>query len=155
VVHDDESVIAAGIVSAACDRIVRCCGLSKSELMVRVGLDEQLLADPDAPVRASAFMALIRCAKEHGDDDPALGLKLACLVDLREHGFWGYAVLSSTSLRERIEAHLRYQRMRTPWRIAVGMEAGADLFLTSNSDPPLLSAPRCSVTEARRQERSA
>jgi hypothetical protein len=42
VVHDEESVIAAGIESAACDRIVRCCGLSRSELMTRAGLDEQL-----------------------------------------------------------------------------------------------------------------
>ncbi|HTU60228.1 MAG TPA: AraC family transcriptional regulator ligand-binding domain-containing protein, partial [Polyangiales bacterium] len=92
--------------------------------MLRAGLDEQLLAEPDAQVRASALMDLIRCAKQH-TNDPALGLRLACLQDLREHGFWGYSVLSSASLRERIDAHLRYQRMRTPWRIAMAMEAGA------------------------------
>ncbi|HET8936553.1 MAG TPA: AraC family transcriptional regulator ligand-binding domain-containing protein [Polyangiales bacterium] len=122
--QDGESVVAAGIVSAACQSIVRCCGLSKSELMVRAGLDEQLLADPDGTISAMALMALIRCAKERARD-PALGLRLASVMDLREQGFWGYAVLSSASLRERIDAHVRYQRMRTPWQLAVGFEAGS------------------------------
>jgi AraC-like DNA-binding protein len=123
VVQDDQSVVAAGIVSVARDRIERCCGVSRSELMVRAGLDEALLAQPDGQVRSRALMEMIRCAKERSGD-PALGLRLASLVDLREQGFWGYAVLSSASLRERFAAHLRYQRMRTPWRLAFEVEAG-------------------------------
>jgi AraC-like DNA-binding protein len=124
VAQDGEGVVAAGIVSAACERIARCCGLPRAALLDRVGLDEALLADADAHVGASALMELIRCAMRHAND-PALGLRLATVMDLREHGFWGYAVLSSASMRERIEAHLRYQRMRTPWRLSVGIEAGA------------------------------
>jgi AraC-like DNA-binding protein len=49
-------------------------------------------------------------------------------MDLREQGFWGYAVLSGASLRERIEAHLRYQRLRAPWQIAVRVEAGTAML---------------------------
>ena len=115
-------MVAAGIVNAACDRIARYCGFSRAELLLRVGLDEQLLANADGLVRAEALMELMRCAKERMRD-PALGLKLACLVDLREQGFWGYAVLSSASLGERVQEHVRYQRLRAPWEIVVRVEA--------------------------------
>jgi AraC-like DNA-binding protein len=91
--------------------------------MLRAGLDELQLANPDGLVRSGALMALLRCAKERSRD-PGLGLKLACLMDLRQQGFWGYAVLSGANLRERVEAHLRYQRLRAPWQIAVRVEAG-------------------------------
>ena len=117
------ATIAVGLVNLACDSIVQSFGLSRAELLAGVELDPELLSDPDALIDMSTLVELLRWAQLR-TSDPGLGLKLARLVDLREQGFWGYAVLSSSSLQQRVETHVRYQPMRTPWSLELRTDAG-------------------------------
>jgi AraC-like DNA-binding protein len=72
------------------------------------------LNDPEHHVTLSTFVTLLRFGQSQ-TNDPALGLRLARTWDLRQQGFWGYALLSSNSMRERIDGHLRYQPLRSPF----------------------------------------
>ena len=118
-----EAKVAAGLVSLACDSIARYTALPRWQLLANIGLREHDLSHPDGLVAMATLIELVRIAQRH-KPDPALGLRLAGLVDLREQGFWGYAVLSSHSLRARIEAHVRYQRLRAPWRLELREDSG-------------------------------
>ena len=122
--------IALGLVNLACDSIVKSYGLAKAELLTAIDLDPDLLSDPDTLIDMATLVELLRWTQLR-TCDPGLGLKLARLVDLREQGFWGYAVLSSSSLRQRVETHVRYQRLRTPWSLELntdGVKATLDVI---------------------------
>lgn len=118
-----EAKVAAALVSLACDSIARYTMLPRWQLLATTGLHEQDLSHPDGLVALAALVDLVRFAQRH-TPDPALGLRLAGLVDLRDQGFWGHAVLSSRSLRERVAAHVRYQRLRAPWKLELREDSG-------------------------------
>jgi AraC-like DNA-binding protein len=88
-------------------------GIARAELLRDAGLDPDQLSDPNALVPQSASYALLRALARHSDD-PALGLRLAHAFELRAMGFWGYALLSSLTLRQRIQLHLRYHKLHYP-----------------------------------------
>ena len=113
--------VAVGLVKLACDSIVRSCGFTRAELLAGANLEPELLADPDTLIDMSSLVELLRWTRLR-TSDPGLGVRLARVVDLREQGFWGYAVLSSGSLRQRVETHVRYQPLRTPWSLTLRTE---------------------------------
>ena len=119
--------IAAGLVTGLCTAAEQRGGLSMDELLDAALLDREDLADPMSLVPAEALVDLMRfLLKRTGD--PGIGLRLAGPVDLRRQGFWGYALLSSLTLRQRFELHVRYQPLRSPWSFSFWEEAGKGIF---------------------------
>lgn len=102
---------AIGYVQLLCEVATREHGLDQASLLAAVALDPALLDDEAATVPEPTFLALLRLVRAR-TGDPALGLRLAQALDLRRQGFFGYALLSSGTVRERVAVHLRYQRLR-------------------------------------------
>src|SRR5690242_15745970 len=97
--------IAAGNIKLACEAIERAYAIAPTELLDAAGLQEQDLRDPGVLLSADAMQDVLRFALER-TQDPGMGLRLARALDLRMQGFWGYALLSSLTLRERIDIHI-------------------------------------------------
>lgn len=106
-----QSSVSAGYLGLLCEVATREYGLDAGRLGALHGCSEAALDEPDALVPHASFLATLRhVLAETGDR--GLGLRLAHALDLRAQGFWGYALLSANSVRERIDVHLRYQRLR-------------------------------------------
>jgi len=88
-------------------------GIPRSELAAAAALDDAELRHPDALIPRAAADGLLR-ALMNRTGDPALGLQLARAYDLRAMGFWGYALLSSLTLRQRLQLHIHYHRLINP-----------------------------------------
>jgi AraC-like DNA-binding protein len=111
-------------------------GISRSELLAEAGLDDSELLDPNALVPRAASEALA-LAMIRRSNDPALGLRIARTFDLRTMGFWGYALLSSLTLRQRVQLHLRYHKLHHPAsQVSYRIEGGraiCDFFMPDMS----------------------
>jgi len=96
-------------------------GIPRSKMLQAALLSEHELADPDARVPEQALWDLMRfLRKESGD--PALGVRMADALDLRAQGYWGYALLSSMTLRERMGIHVRYSKGRSSVPVEMRIE---------------------------------
>ena len=115
--------VAVGLVSMFSHGLAEHYSLPRAQSLAVIGLSEHALRDPDGNVEMSALVALVRYAQAQ-TRDPALGLTLARTWDLRQQGYWGYALLSSSSMRERIDGHVRYQPLRSPFELTMQEEAG-------------------------------
>jgi AraC-like DNA-binding protein len=87
-------------------------GIPRARLLQAASLTEPELDDPSGLLSERALWDLMRFIRAESGDE-ALGLRLVAAFDLRTQGFWGYALLSSTSVRERMERHARYSQLRT------------------------------------------
>ncbi len=87
-------------------------GLQPEQLLAGTQLTLSELEQPGCqvplPVCATVFTNLQRLAP-----DPALGLHLGKLLNIRSHGFLGYALLSSRTVGEAADLAVRYFRTRT------------------------------------------
>lgn len=101
--------VSAGLVGLICDAAEQRLTIAREDLLRTALLDQEDIADPSALVPAEAFADIFRFLRER-TGDPGVGLRLAGPLDLRTQGFWGYALLSSLTMRQRLELHLRYQR---------------------------------------------
>jgi len=72
----------------------------------------------------TAWIELLRFIRARSGD-PALGRRLVRTLDLRKQGFWGYALLSSASVAERLEIHRRYQALRSPVQFTTTVDRDA------------------------------
>jgi AraC-like DNA-binding protein len=88
-------------------------GISRHALLAAAGLQSHGLHDPSGMVPNEQAEEVLRTLIKHAKD-PALGLRLAHAFDLRAMGFWGYALLSSLTMRERIQIHLAYSKLYQP-----------------------------------------
>jgi AraC-like DNA-binding protein len=123
--------VAVGVVSMFCDGLSDHYGLARAHSLAHVGLSERELSDPNGRVEMSTLVELLRFAQTQ-TGDPGLGLRLARTWDLRQQGFWGYALLSSNSMRERLDGHVRYQPLRSPLELSM---TEADGFVTLDMQP--------------------
>jgi AraC-like DNA-binding protein len=105
-----QHLVAAGIVQVACQLGERY-GVPRSELLYVAALEPEELRDPDARVPADALLDIVRYLLER-TGDRSLGIRFAEVMDLRTQGFWGYAHISSLTLRNAIDLLLRFQRLR-------------------------------------------
>lgn len=108
-------------------------GLDRARLLSEAGLSEADLADRDAYLpfakQIALGEALIRAR-------PGVNIGLAALrhVSPADFGVLGYVITNSASLREALEAFVRFQRLITDgvrWRI----ELGAACTVTVEADP--------------------
>lgn len=88
-------------------------GISRDALVQDAGLNPIDLADPNGFVSQAASEALLR-ALIRRTRDPALGLRIARSFDLRTMGFWGYALMFSLTLGQRLKLHMRYNKLHHP-----------------------------------------
>lgn len=103
--------VAAGLVSLTVD-VAGQYGITPERLWSHAG-SAPVLAEPDALIPRQVLFDVLR-ALAALSGDPGLGLRMAERLDLRRQGMWGYAVLASMSMRERIECYRRYQALRMP-----------------------------------------
>jgi AraC-like DNA-binding protein len=121
--HDVGERIALGSLLMLIDG-AEGCGFSRDELFAAAGLVRSDENDPAAQIPSRHMTALVRFALAR-TSNAAFGLDCAeRSLDLRRQGFWGYALLSSSSLRERLEVHQRYQDLRGGGRFTFRVEHG-------------------------------
>ena len=87
-------------------------GHDDARLLAGTGLDLARLDTPDCQVPLPLCLKVFANALAL-DADPALGILLGRQLNLRSHGFLGYAILSSRSIGEAIDLCIRYFRTRT------------------------------------------
>lgn len=115
--------VSTGIVSLVLDTAQERYQLPRAQLLDCVGLEETDVADSNQVLAAAVLWELFSYVlAEIGDG--AFGLHMAERLDLRLQGFWGYALLSSLTLRQRLGIHLSFQRGRSPAHISFREQAG-------------------------------
>lgn len=83
-------------------------GLSVEQCLAGTGLAALQLADTTLEVEPAAELQLIRNLLAALPDEPTLGLQAAQRYQLTTYGIWGYALLSSPTIRSAAELGLRY-----------------------------------------------
>ena len=109
---NEDVLVAAGFAKLVWSAAERH-GISPCELTRMVTLDRAALERPDALIPRATAHRLLRALMQH-TRDPALGLQLARGCDLRAMGFWGYAVLASSTMRQGLQLHVQCQRLIHP-----------------------------------------
>lgn len=82
--------------------------MNAAECLAGTSLTETLLTDPGATVMASDELQIARNLIRHLGSDQPLGLDAGLRYHLTSYGIWGYALLSSPTLRSAIDIGLRY-----------------------------------------------
>lgn len=112
-----QAKVAAGVLSAISEVAIAKGWASERQLLDAMALDAEDLQAPAVMLPIDAFSELLVFLYEHSKN-PGIGVELgfamADMFDLRKQGFWGYALLSSLTLRQRTEMHMRYQALRFP-----------------------------------------
>jgi len=83
-------------------------GMAPEECLAGTGLSATELARPDAEVEAGQELAVIANLVRALPDVPGLGLIAGTRYHLTTHGIWGFALISSPTLRSAISFGLRY-----------------------------------------------
>lgn len=104
-------------------------GLTLDACLAGTGLTEATLTAPDATVLALDELQIARnLIRQLGDDTP-LGLEAGLRYHLTAYGIWGYALLSSPTLRSAIDIGLRYLDLTYAFCRIRGEARGDELWL--------------------------
>jgi AraC-like DNA-binding protein len=82
--------------------------MDPADCLADSGVDEDTLHDPDALVEASQEIAVVRNLIRELGDRPGLGVEVGMRYHLTTYGIYGYALLSSPTMRHAAEVGLRY-----------------------------------------------
>jgi AraC-like DNA-binding protein len=85
-------------------------GLDRAVLLVKSGLTEDIIADPDGRIPTKQMVRLWQTLIDELDD-PLLGLKVGAGPRVTEFGLVGYAMLYSDTLLDALSRLARYQRI--------------------------------------------
>ncbi|MEH6563806.1 MAG: AraC family transcriptional regulator [Halopseudomonas sp.] len=83
-------------------------GLSLDQCLQQTGLTVLALANPQQDILASQELQVIANLLQALPNQSALGLEAGRRYQLAHYGIWGYALLSSSNLREALQLGLRY-----------------------------------------------
>ncbi|MEX1178547.1 MAG: AraC family transcriptional regulator [Nitriliruptor sp.] len=83
-------------------------GLSAEQLLAPAGLSGRELSAPDAEVTAGEELAVVRALVAALGDPPGLGLAAGGRYHLTSYGIWGFALISSPTLRAAVDVGLRH-----------------------------------------------
>jgi len=86
-------------------------GVPVERVLAGTGLDEQALAEPDRQIPARTELAAVRNLLAAFDGEPGLGLRVGRRYRVSTFGIFGYACVTSPTLREAITLALRYYRL--------------------------------------------
>jgi len=102
---------------------LRSVGSDVHGWLAESGLSEAQLASPSLTIDYRGFEKLVRGALAVGRE-PALGLFVGERLVTSSHGILGFAVLSSSTIRQALGLLERYSRLRTSL-VAISVEPGA------------------------------
>jgi AraC-like DNA-binding protein len=103
------SSVSAGLVKSYW-QFAEQAGMSRAELLRAAGLDATKLDDGAMPISRDAMNGIVHALSLH-TRDPALGMRLAEVAEMRMLGFWGYVLMSCLTLRQRVQLQMHYQRL--------------------------------------------
>ncbi|MDA3623798.1 AraC family transcriptional regulator [Saccharopolyspora sp. WRP15-2] len=83
-------------------------GMSAVACLAGSGIDPDTLHDPDLLVEASQELAVVRNILREVGSPPGLGLEVGSHYHLTTFGIYGYALISSPTVRDMVEVGLRY-----------------------------------------------
>lgn len=106
-----EAHVLAEYVELAC-RLMEQRGIAREQALSGTGIRTDDLADPSRRVPFSRFEPFVRRAISLTGDS-SIGLQLGMALNIKTHGFLGYAALSSRTLADAIDLAVRYHRTRT------------------------------------------
>jgi hypothetical protein len=81
-------------------------GLPRARALAGTGMDEAALSDPDAEITAAQEVRLIATLTDELPD--TIGLTAGARYRLTTYGIWGFALLSSRTIRESNEVAMRF-----------------------------------------------
>lgn len=106
-----EAHVLAEYVDLACS-LLEQRGIARDKALATTGISPADLVDPTRRVPFSRFEAVARRALALTGDG-SIGLQLGMAMNIKTHGFLGYAALSSRTLADAIDLAIRYYRTRT------------------------------------------
>lgn len=83
-------------------------GLTTEQCLAGTGLTERQLADPDAALGVTDELAVIANVVRDLGDPPGLGLEAGELFRSTSYGLWGFALISSPTLRSAIRVGFQF-----------------------------------------------
>ncbi|MBI2383403.1 MAG: AraC family transcriptional regulator [Gammaproteobacteria bacterium] len=83
-------------------------GLTMAQCLDGTGLDEPTLKNPASDVEARQELQIVRNLQRHLPDAEGLGLDAGLRYHLTAYGIWGFALISSRSLRSAASLGMRY-----------------------------------------------
>ncbi|WP_327144098.1 AraC family transcriptional regulator [Nocardia sp. NBC_01327] len=86
-------------------------GVTADRILAGTGLHERALTDADAQISADTELAVVRNLVRELADVPALGVEVGRRYRISTFGIFGYACVTSPTLREAISLALRYYRL--------------------------------------------
>ncbi|WP_431908464.1 AraC family transcriptional regulator [Amycolatopsis thermoflava] len=124
-----ESVLRAPASALLLTRLGMERGVPAAESLRGTGLRMADLANPDQPVTAAQEMTVIANLVRTLGDPPGLGLDAGLRYHLTTYGIWGFALISSPTLRSAISVGLRYLDLTYSFCRMTPVEAGDELTL--------------------------
>lgn len=109
--RNPEPYVLADYVDIACRLLVQR-GLNRADLLAGTGIEPESLEDGSRRVPVTQFAPFVRRALALTGDE-TLGLQFGMAMNIKTHGFLGYAALSSRTLGDAIELAVRYYRTRS------------------------------------------
>lgn len=106
-----EGHVVAEYVALFC-QLIEQRGIPRERLLAGTGVVPGDLADPTARISHTIFQRIVRRAFEL-TGDTSLGIQLGLSMNIKTHGFLGYAALSSRTLGDAIDLGVRYHRTRS------------------------------------------
>ncbi|MFZ5723432.1 MAG: AraC family transcriptional regulator [Pseudomonadota bacterium] len=106
-----EGHVVAEYVALLC-QLLEARGIARDRLLAGTGASPADLADPAGRVPHTVFQRIVHRAIELTGDQ-SLGLQLGLSMNIKTHGFLGYAAMSSRTLADAIDLAVRYHRTRT------------------------------------------
>ncbi|MGO3327226.1 AraC family transcriptional regulator [Gordonia sp. (in: high G+C Gram-positive bacteria)] len=88
--------------------LARDAGLSDEQTLAGTGLDVDAVASPDSEVQLRQELAVIANIVDSLGDRTGLGVRAGARYQLTTYGVFGFALISSPTLREAVEIGLRY-----------------------------------------------
>lgn len=86
-------------------------GMSAADCLAGSGIEVATLRDPDLLVEASQEIAVVRNLLRRFGDRPSLGVELGARYHLTTFGIFGYALISSPTMRDVFQVGLRYSSL--------------------------------------------
>jgi AraC-like DNA-binding protein len=120
--------VSVTLIRAVVEEVARI-GVDVDAFLAAAGVDRALLGDPDARIALSTYDRVDELALDV-TRDPALGLHMAARASLSAFHVVGFLSLQSRTLRQALEAFLRYRRLLSDCRPPELMEGGDHAVLT-------------------------
>jgi AraC-like DNA-binding protein len=106
-----EAHVVAEYADLACQLLARR-GIDREKALAGTGIQTADLADASQRIPFARFQLFVRRALALTGDG-SIGLQLGLAMNIKTHGFLGYAALSSRTLADAIDLAVRYYRTRT------------------------------------------